>query len=181
MLKTLLTIGTLSALLFSCSSTGNAQALPTATAKGALQVGAGWSYANPDYGDKKIQGITAYADLDFVQHVGAELEYHYISLVTPSDLGQNSFFIGPRFILPRPRYSLYAKLIVGIGTIAIQEVEDNPQGGAGSYNAYGAGGGIDYRLSKHFIARGDFEYQHWSYRNGLTPLVGTIGVAYRFR
>jgi hypothetical protein len=180
MLKKILTIGTLTAAL-SFSSTGHAQALPTATAGGALQAGAGWSYANPDYGQKKIQGVTAFADLDFAQHLGVEAEYHYISLVTPTDLGENSFFFGPRFILPYNRFSLYAKVLIGIGDIAIQEVQDNPQGGAGTYLAYGAGGGIDYRFGRHFVARGDFEYQHWSYLSGLTPTVATVGIAYRFR
>jgi hypothetical protein len=180
MLKNLLTIGTLAAAL-SFSSIGHAQALPTATSAGALQVGGGWTYANPDYGQKKIQGVTGFADLDLGQHVGAEVEYHYISLITPTDLGENAIFVGPRFILPRNKFSLYAKLLVGIGDIAIQEVQDNPQGGAGTYLAYGAGGGIDYPIGRHLVARGDFEYQHWSYINGLTPTAFTAGFAYRFR
>ncbi|HEV2618514.1 MAG TPA: outer membrane beta-barrel protein [Acidobacteriaceae bacterium] len=181
MLKTLLTIGTLAAAALSFSATGHAQALPTATAAGALQAGIGWSYALPDYGTDKIQGITAFADFDFAAKVGVEAEYHYISLITPADLGENSVLVGPRYIIPRGRYSLYAKALVGIGDIAIQEVQDNPQGGAGTYLAYGAGGGIDYRIGRHLVARGDFEYQHWSYRNGLTPMVITGGIAYRFR
>jgi hypothetical protein len=180
MLKNLLTIGTIvTALAF--SSMAHAQAKPTATAAGALQAGIGWSDGNPDYGQKRIQGATGYVDFDVAEHVGVEAEYHYLSLITPTDLGENSVFIGPRFILPHRQYSLYAKALIGIGTIAIQEVEDNPQGGAGSYLAYGAGGGIDYRIGKHLVARGDFEYQHWSYLTGLTPIVGTVGFAYRFR
>jgi opacity protein-like surface antigen len=180
MLKTLLTLGTIAAAL-SFSSTANAQALPTATANGTLQVGLGWTYGEPDYGQKAIQGITGYADIGFRPHFGAEAEYHYISVKTPTDLGENSFFFGPRFILPRNHYSLYAKALVGIGSIVIQETEDNPQGGAGSYLAYGAGGGIDYQITQHIVARGDFEYQRWSFGKGLTPTASTIGLAYRFR
>ncbi len=168
MLKNLLTIGTIAAVL-SFSARGHAQALPTATAHGALQAGVGWTYANSDYAPQKIQGVTGFADLDLAQHAGVEVEYHYISYVTPGDLGENSIFVGPRFILPRNRYKLYAKALVGTGTIVIQEVADNPEGGAGTYFAYGAGGGIDYQIARHLFVRGDFEYQHWSYRNGLTP------------
>jgi len=180
MLKNLLTIGTLAAVL-SFSSTGHSQALPTATSAGSLQVGLGWTYANPDYGQKYIQGVTAFADMDFGQHGGVEAEYHYVSIITPTDLGENSVFVGPRLILPRNRYSLYAKILIGIGDINIQEVQDNPEGGAGTYLAYGAGGGIDYRITRHIVARGDFEYQHWSYGSGLTPSATTVGIAYRFR
>jgi opacity protein-like surface antigen len=180
MLKTLMTIGSLAGVL-SLASVGHAQALPTATGRGSLKVGAGWSYAEPDYGQKSIQGGTIYADLGLSPHIGAEAEYHYIALITPTDLGENSFFIGPRFVLPRGRYSLYAKALIGIGDIAIQEVQDNPQGGAGTYLAYGIGGGLDYRVADHWVARADFEYQHWSYLTGLTPAVFTVGAAYRFR
>jgi opacity protein-like surface antigen len=180
MLKTFVKIGSFACLL-SFAAIGHTQALPTATGHGGLQVGGGWTYGMPDYGQKNIQGVTAYADFDFLTHVGVEAEYHYISLITPTDLGENSFLVGPRFVLPRGRYSLYAKGLIGIGDINIQEVEDNPQGGAGTYLAYGVGGGIDYRVWKRVVARADFEYQHWSYATGLTPTAVTIGAAYRFR
>jgi opacity protein-like surface antigen len=146
-----------------------------------LQAGVGWSYVKPDYGGLAIQGVTAFADLDFGLHLGVEGEYHYIALETPTDLAENSFFVGPRFILPRGKLSFYGKALFGVGNIVIQEVADNPEGGAGSYFAYGIGGGVDYRLTKHLVARGDLEYQHWGYLNGLTPTAYTAGVAYRFR
>jgi opacity protein-like surface antigen len=180
MLKTFLKIGSLVAAI-TLTSTAHSQALPTAIAKGTFQVGAGWSYVEPDYGQKSIQGITAFADFDFRPHFGAEAEYHYVELITPTDLGEDSVFVGPRFVLPRGHYSLYAKALIGIGDIKIQEVQDNPQGGAGKYLAYGIGAGIDYRLTTHIVIRGDYEYQHWSYLSGLTPSAVTVGAAYRFR
>ncbi len=180
MLKTFLAIGPL-VILLSFTVKGNAQAMPTAVAKGGLQVGVGWSYVEPDYGQKAIQGVTVFGDFDFLPHIGVEAEYHYVSLVTPTDIGENSFIGGPRFVLSRGRLSYYAKALVGIGDINIQETEDNPQGGAGTYLAYGVGAGVDYRLTKHIVARGDFEYQHWSYLTGLTPSSITVGAAYRFR
>jgi len=180
MLNKLLTIGSIAGVL-AFASIGHSQALPTATGHGAIQVGGGWSYAEPDYGQKAIQGITIFGDFDFTQHIGAEAEFHYISLITPTDLGENSFLVGPRFILPRGRFSLYAKGLIGIGDIAIQEVEDNPQGGAGKYTAFGIGVGVDYRATRHVVVRGDWEYQRWNYLTGLTPSVFTVGAAYRFR
>jgi len=180
MLKNLMTVGSIAGVLALTSFAG-AQALPTATGHGGLQVGVGWSYVEPDYGQKSIQGVTAYGDFDFLPHLGVEAEYHYIALITPTDLGENSIFVGPRYILPRGRFNLYAKALFGVGTIDIQETQDNPQGGAGNYFAYGIGGGIDYRITDRIVARADFEYQHWGYQTGLTPAAITIGAAYRFR
>ena len=180
MLRTLVRIACLASLI-SLSGVGHTQAMPTATGHGGLQAGIGWTYAEPDYAQKAIQGFTIFGDLDITPHIGAEAEYHYLGLVTPTDLAEDSFFVGPRFILPRGRFRIYAKALVGIGYIDIQETEDNPQGGAGSYFAYGGGGGVDYRINKRWVARGDFEYQHWGYLTGLTPSDITVGLAYRFR
>lgn len=180
MLKTLMNIATLAGIL-SLASAAHAQAMPTAVGKGFLQVGGGYSLAMPDYGQKNIQGITAFADYDFHPHFGVEAEYHYISLITPTDLGENSFFFGPRYVYNRGRYSIYGKGLIGIGSINIQETQDNPQGGSGSYFAYGFGGGLEIRATKHIVVRAvDAEYQHWSYLTGLTPIVFTAGAAYRF-
>jgi opacity protein-like surface antigen len=180
MLKNLMKIGSLAGVL-SLTSIGGAQALPTATGHGGLQVGVGWSYVEPDYGQKAIQGVTAFGDFDFLPHIGVEAEYHYIALITPTDLAENSYLIGPRYILPHGRFNLYAKAMFGIGDIVIQEQQDNPQGGAGNYFAYGLGGGVDYRVTRRIVARANFEYQHWGYQTGLTPAAITLGVAYKFR
>jgi hypothetical protein len=158
------------------------QALPTAVARGSLQTGVGWSYGEPDYGQKAIQGVSGWVDFDFTPHLGAEAEMHYIALETPTDLGEISFLIGPRFVYPYKRLSFYAKGLVGIGDIDIQEVADNPEGGDGTYLAYGFGGGVDVRVTRHLVIRAiDAEYQHWSYQTGLTPTAYTTGIAYHFR
>jgi hypothetical protein len=180
MLKTCLTFTSFVAAL-GLTAAAAGQALPTAVAKGNLQAGIGWSYFKPDYGPKAIQGVTAYGDFDFRPHIGVEAEFHYIALITPTDLAEESFLIGPRFVLPHNHFNLYAKVVAGIGDINIQEQQDNPQGGAGKYLAYGIGGGIDYKITHHIVARADYEYQHWSYLTGLTPSGVTVGVAYRFR
>ncbi|MDP9049319.1 MAG: porin family protein [Acidobacteriota bacterium] len=180
MLKNFLTVASLAGLL-SLTSVAHSQALPTAVSHGALQAGIGWSYAKPDYGTHAIQGVSGFGDFDFTPHIGVEAEFHYISFITPTDLGENSFLVGPRFVLPRGRYNIYGKALIGIGDIQIQLVNDNPQGGAGKYSAYAVGAGVDVRATRHVFARADFEYQRWSYLHGLTPTVLTVGVGYRFR
>lgn len=181
MLKTLMSIGSLVGVL-SFASVVHAQALPTATANGAIYAGGGYSYAKPDYGQKSIQGGSGFVDYNFRPHWGVEGDAHIIALITPQDLAENSYLVGPRYIYPRGRFNLYAKVLFGVGQIVIQEVQDNPEGGAGTYFAYAAGGGLDIRATKHIMVRAlDFEYQHWSYQTGLTPSVFTVGAAYRFR
>ncbi len=181
MLKNLTTIG-LFVFLLSQTSSGHAQALPTATGRGAFQVGGGWSLASPDYGQKNIQGISAFADLDLGLHWGVEGDIHYLSLITPTDLAEDSYFVGPRFIYPRGRFKLYAKAMIGVGDLVIQETQDNQGVPAGTNFAYSLGGGVDIPIRQHIVIRAfDFEFQHWQYLTGLTPMVYTVGAAYRFR
>jgi hypothetical protein len=181
MLKTLILTGSLAGVLL-LTATGHTQAMPTAVAKGALQIGGGYAYSQPDYGQGNIKGFSGFADFNFSRFLGAEASIHDITLVTPADLGERSYFVGPRFVYPRGRFSLYGKVMTGIGTIVIQEIQDNPEGGAGSYVAYGLGGGLDVLATRHLVVRAiDFEYQHWNYQSGLTPTVITVGAAYRFR
>ena len=182
MLKIFMAVGTLTGVLCVTSPRAQAQALPTATARGNLQIGAGYTYAKPDYGNVSIKGASAYADFDFSTHIGVEAEFHYISFVTPTDLAEDSVLVGPRLILPYGRINLYAKALFGTGDLVIQEAQDNVGRQAGYYFAYGFGGGVDIRATNHLNIRAiDVESQHWSYQTGLTPFVLTIGAAYRFR
>lgn len=183
MLKTLSTIGAF-ILALTLTSQARGQALPTASAPTSLQVGAGYSIANPDYGQKNIQGGTIFADYDFGMHFGVEADAHIINLKTPTDIAENSYLIGPRFILPvKGRFNLYAKALAGYGNFRVLETQDNQGIYNGFYFAYALGGGLDYRASHHIVVRViDVEDQKWpTYgRNGLTPLVYTFGVAYHF-
>lgn len=182
MLKTLVKIGSLACLL-SFSVIGHAQALPTATGHGGLQVGGGWSLAVPDYGDSNIQGISAFADLDFTVHFGVEADIHYVALVTPTDLAENTYEAGPRYVYRKGRFAPYAKAVAGLGALVIQETADNVGRYSGNYFMYGFGGGLDILVNRHITVRAiDFEAQRWpGLGNGLSPYVGTVGVAYRFR
>ena len=182
MLKKLMTLGSLACVL-SFSSIGHAQALPTATGRGGLQAGGGYSVASSDYGQGKIQGFSGFADFDFTNHLGVEADIHYIAIITPNDLAENTYLIGPRYVFRRNRYNIYGKGLLGIGDMVIQEVQDNQGTVAGTSFAYALGGGVDFMATKHIVVRAiDFEYQHWNYgAHGLTPMVFTVGAAYRFR
>jgi len=181
MLKDLMIAGSLASLLFVASSTAKAQAMPTALAKGELQVGGGYSIAGSDYGQRKIQGISAFADFDFRPHWGLEGDAHFVSLVTPDDIGENSYLAGPRFIYRRNRLKMYAKGLVGAGDLVVENSQRNPGEVAGTNFAYALGGGVDVVVKSYFVVRAvDVEYQHYDFQTGLTPIVFTFGAAYRF-
>ena len=185
MLKTFASLGAL-ALVLSLNSQANAQALPTATARSSFQVGVGYTIADPDYGPRKIQGPTIFANYDFGLHWGLVADVHIIDLRTPTDIAEVSYMGGARFILPyRQRFKLYGKGLVGAGNFRVLEQEDNQGRFNGTYLAYGFGGGLDIAVNRKLVIRAiDAEYQMWpSYNNndGLTPMLYTFGVAYHFR
>lgn len=176
------TIGLLVCVL-SSPSLAHAQAKPTATARGLLQAGFGYSIAAPDYGQDWIQGGSGFIDFDPTLHFGVEADIHYIALITPTDLAENTFEAGPRYVYHRGRFAPYAKFLLGRGDLVIQESQDNPGRYSGNYFMYSVGAGLDIEVNRHLIVRaGDFEYQRWpGLGNGLSPAVFTAGVAYRFR
>jgi len=182
MLKTFLRLGSLAGVLL-IPSLGRAQALPTATAAGSLQIGAGYTYANPDYGQKSIAGASGFADFDFGEHLGVEADVHYIAFKTPLDLAENTYLIGPRLLLHHGRFTLYGKVLAGYGDLVVQEQQDNIGHPSGFYFAYAGGGGIDIRATDRITIRAiDLEAQKWpNYGNGLSPIVYTVGAAYHFR
>ncbi len=183
MFKTSLTIGAF-ILAISFAPQARGQALPTASTTASLQVGAGYTIASPDYGQKKIQGFTGFVDYDFGLHFGIEGDAHVVNLITPTDIAENSYLAGPRIIYPyRGRFNFYGKALVGESTFKVLETQDNQGQYNGTYFTYALGGGLDYRASHHIVIRAiDVESQKWpSYgRNGLTPLVFTFGAAYHF-
>jgi hypothetical protein len=181
MLNKWIKIGSLACVL-SLTTVGRTQALPTATGRGLLQVGGGYSIAKPDYAQGNLQGFSGFADFDLGLHWGLEADAHILSIVTPHDVAENSYLIGPRIILPHGRFKLYGKVLLGIGDLVVQNPAYNIGHPAGTSFAYAAGGGLDIAATHRIVIRAiDFEYQHWNYQSGLTPSVLTIGLAYRIR
>ncbi|MEO8735321.1 MAG: hypothetical protein ABI380_02155, partial [Edaphobacter sp.] len=77
------------ACVLSLTTWSHAQAVPAATRSSSLQIGGGYTYARPDY-DRPIQGISVYGDYDFTRHLGIEGDLHFVSLITPGDIAEDS-------------------------------------------------------------------------------------------
>jgi len=180
MLKKLITFGAIACTL-TLSQLGHAQAGPTATRLSHVQIGGGFSYARTDYGQRGDKGLTIFGDYDLGVHWGAEANYHYTSISVPNDVSENSFTIGPRFILRMHHFKLYGKGLIGLGHIDAPLTPVNRLTANETDFLFAGGGGVEYLLGSHLTIRPvDVEYQRWSFKTGLTPVVFTTGAAYRF-
>jgi opacity protein-like surface antigen len=165
--------------LLGFSAIAHAQAIPTASRAGTLQIGVGGTIVSPDYAPAKDKGPTFYATYDLTSHIGIEGDIHYTSIIAPDDVGQDTFLIGPRYVINHKRFAPYAKALFGIGQLNLQ-FDTSPHTKT-SYFAYALGAGLDVKITRSINVRAfDFEYQQWSYEHGLNPLAATIGVAYAF-
>lgn len=161
----------------------NAQASPTATRAAFIQVGAGLSAFQPDYNPGTIKGYSIYGTFDFTSHLGIEGDIHIVNVITPGDIAENSYLVGPRFVMARGRFHPYAKALAGIGVFTFQPVYVTESSSSSSHKMYSLGGGLDFRVKRHWNVRAiDFEYQRWPGfgANGITPLGITVGAAYVF-
>lgn len=161
----------------------HAQAVPTASRTSSIQIGAGVTYARPDY-SSPIKGITVYGSYDFSKYLGVEGDIHLVNLITPADIGETTYLLGPRFRYRYRRFTPYAKALFGLGQFQYQYPSNWGKASTSTYGVYSFGGGVDLRATRHLNIRAfDFEYQKWPgfQPNGLSPLVMTIGAAYSFR
>jgi hypothetical protein len=184
-------LATLRILLLIClvSFTGtrlHAQAAPTASRGGELQIGALFVYGNSDYRPQNFKGYGAYGTFDFRYHVGIEGEFHQLNDPdTTENIYERTYEIGPRYVLRHGRFNPYAKLLYGRGVFNYPPVFGDPKPGPAANLAYNIGAigvGLDYRVIPGMNVRADFEHQQWFGfpPNGLTPWIVSFGAAYRF-
>jgi hypothetical protein len=163
------------------STWSHAQAVPTASRAGSIQVGVAGTITKPDFGQTNIEQITFYGDYDIPYNLGIEGVIHY-SVNTPSDVSENSYMAGPRYILRYKRFEGYGKALFGVGHFGLQKGSfANPN--TATYFEYALGGGVDIHVKRHFNIRAfDFEAQKWPgfATNGLSPLSFTFGASYVF-
>ena len=169
-----------SAVLLSFAPALQAQALPTATRSTNIEVGAGVLRLEPDYVDDPNYGIFVWADYAFRRYFGVEAEANFGGLEAKDDIGENTYFIGPRGTYHFRKATLFAKVMFGRGTITNQAYGFN--NASSSYNAYSFGAGVDYRLYRFINGRVQYEEQKWpSFKpHTLSPSQVSVGVAYVF-
>ena|ERR1700757_434774 len=169
----------------------HAQAEPTASSDGDLQIGALFAYGNSDYSNvnyhpSNFHGYGAYTTFDFRYHVGIEGVFHQVNDPNAANgVYERTYEIGPRYVLRHGRYNPYGKLLYGRGVFNYPPVIGDTKPGPAAnlaYNLITFGGGLDYRIMPGLKVRGDLEYQRWLGfpPSNLSPVIVSIGVAYRF-
>ena len=164
-------------LLLGGASSLHAQATPTASRAGDLQVGVGYTLDRPDYGQQSFHGFAAYADFDLRSNLGLEAEFHQANTPTNNQSSQRTYEIGGRYLRTYGALVPYLKVMFGRGDF------NYPFGQTDlAYNLLAGGIGADYKLGPSLRLRAEYEYQNWySFSpNGLTPQLVTFGIAYHF-
>ena len=161
------------------------QARPTASKSGSVQAGVAGMYLDNDYSVRHNAGPVVYGDYDFLHlfyiDAGLEAEARFGGIYSPDDIGENSYLIGPRLSVRRANLKVYAKVLVGRGTIFHNSISDNT---SSSFNDIAYGGGLEYRVKQRFNVRViDAELQKWLnfYPHILSPFALSAGVAYIIR
>ena len=149
-----------------------------------LWVGAEGSTFNPDYDDRsRLVGIGVLVDYNLKPKYGAEFEARWLKWKGDGDQKQSDYLGGVRYrFWQYHRFGFNAKFLLGGVWI------DYPfEQGSGSYFAYAPGAFVDYRVSRRFSVRGDYEYQILPSApgfpglpsHGLSPNGFSAGITYR--
>ncbi|MGD0729939.1 MAG: outer membrane beta-barrel protein [Terracidiphilus sp.] len=171
--------------LLACAA--QAQVVPSAIGPGrSLWLGAEYSNINasfPYQSNQRLWGIGGFADYHFTGHIAVEGEARFLRFNSFYGETEDNYLAGPRYMI-RTFHKLqpYAQCLVGEGKIQYPF-----QIGTGSYLTLAPGGGANYRLSRKWIVRGEYEYQMWLNSPGvanepsheLTPSGFHVGIAYR--
>lgn len=158
-----------------------------ATRGGGMNLWAGVEYSNfqPDFGANRMGGIAIVGDMNdvFLNKLGLEGEARWLHFNQYVGETEANYLGGPRYRLWRyDGLSFYGKFLMGGGLITFPYKQGN-----GSYFAYVPGGTAEFRLSRRWLARGDYEYQFWPSApnlpgepsHGMTPNGFSLGVSYR--
>jgi opacity protein-like surface antigen len=164
-----------------------AQATPTASRIGDLQVGAGFTMTNSVY-LPKLRGGMVYADFDPTWHWGGEFEIHQADTTGNDQSYERTYEIGPRYFRTYGIAVPYAKVMVGRGVLNFPGQYNpvtNTYGASVAnlaYNMYALGAGSDFKVRPYLHVRLDYEYQDWIGfpQNGFHPQLFSAGIAYHF-
>ncbi len=168
---------------------GLAQALPTASRAGALQVAGGYSSATSNFGGGSIAGFTVSAGLDSATQLGTrwgglgpEMNFHQVS-GGQSGLYERSYEFGERYVRPVGQERPYLRAMYGRGVLNFPHNTNNVSEANLAYNMVVLGGGVEVPVQPKIALRADVEYQRWLsgvlLPGGMSPTVVTMAVVYR--
>jgi opacity protein-like surface antigen len=143
------------------ASSALGQVVPSAIGPShALWVGGEYSNieASFPYGSsQRLWGIGGFADYHVNGHIGVEAEARFLRFNSFYGETEDNYLAGPRYMIGRfGKFEPYGQCLVGFGKIQYPfEI------GSGTYFALAPGAGADYRISRRWSVRGEYEYQFW--------------------
>lgn len=147
--------------------------------RGGLMVAAGvmGSGYTLQYGDRKMLGIAAFADLESRRRLGAEIEARELRFHRTADVHASTYLAGARYRVNLGRFEPYAKALVGEGYFTFPYDYAH-----GHYLVIAPGGGLDIRLNRIVRIRAiDAEYQLWPQFTFGSMTSAGISAGVRFR
>jgi opacity protein-like surface antigen len=164
-----------------------AQVVPSAyeTAQ-SLWVGAEYADSSASFPyrtGQRLEGFAVFANYKLNSRLGVEGNARFLHFGGFENSTESSYLAGPRIgFLSKGRLHPYGKFLVGAGRIHYPfDIGD------ATYFALAPGAGADYRISRTWSLRAEYEYQIWPNSPGyanepkhdLTPNGFQVGVAYR--
>lgn len=146
------------AVCLAISRPASGQVVPEGDSGGySLTVGAMATGYSLQYGDRKMLGVAAIADLDTKRRIGFEGEAQWLMFHQTANVHTTTYLIGPRYHLTYGRFQPYAKGLIGFGQF------NYPYNlGQDTDLVIAPGGGVDFRITRRVRLRlADFEYQIW--------------------
>jgi hypothetical protein len=134
------------------------QVIPAADAGGYnLTVGATATGYSLQYGQTKMLGVAAIADIDTKRRIGLEGEAQWLMFHQTANVRSTTYLIGPRYHLTYGRFQPYVKGLIGLGQFSY------PYNlGQNNDLVFAPGAGLDFRVTHRLRLRlADFEYQIW--------------------
>ncbi len=144
---------------------------------------AGSGVGAADNGNYKLDGVGAYANLGIRGRYSLEGEARFLDLNAPNGETEKTFLLGPSArVYQHGHFTLTGKFLGGAGLIHFPF-----NIGYGSYLAFAPAGNLEYRLSRKFKARAEYEYVFQpsapglpdQASNGVNPHGLSVGLAYR--
>jgi opacity protein-like surface antigen len=127
----------------------------------------------------RLYGVGTFVDLKFTRWIQVEGEGRWLRFNEFRDIYEDNYLAGLRVPIHQfnfMRATPYGKVLVGLGRM---NFEDNDA--YGNFTDIEYGGGVDFKLTKRFSARGEFDYQEWPkwLSSSLYPYGVSVGVSYR--
>jgi len=169
----------------------HAQAAPTAYADMTLSAFAGFSANYTGVELEKNGDITAGVDVGFKPFAGffPAVEVRGLYPVAKGNVAnQENVLAGIRLGRRKQNFNPYGDVLFGRGKLDFPHGLSTPTGTfivlSNTTNVLSFGGGLDYNLSQHFGAKGDFQFQKYdtpvTTSGSVFSKVFTVGITYRF-